>query len=363
MRLISTAKLKIGDRIGKSLYSDNGTLLLGKGVELTVGLIQKIEEHEIYFVYIDDEISKDIEVKNIIEEEEMVKIVTSIKKVMDEAVFGDKKKRVSGFVPLETFKVVQDIVKQLIESITENPNALYSLTELMGTDMYTYKHSVNVAILSILTARSLKYNRKMTEEIALGALLHDIGKVRVGNDLINKKEKLTKEEFEKIKKHSEYGFELIKRDVVLSSYVKQIVVKHHEKLDGTGYPFGLKEHEIPEYVRIVTLCDIFDAMTNDRVYRRRMPVHKALEIIMTDSVFKLDRSIYRHFVENICVFPPGTGVKLSDDREAIVVKYRRDYPTRPIIRVVNKQNLRKSYDLDLTLERTVFIEDIIELDF
>ncbi|BEP29689.1 HD-GYP domain-containing protein [Helicovermis profundi] len=363
MRLLSTSKVKIGQFVGRPIFSENGNLLLGKGVKLTKGLIDKIFEHDIYFIYIDDEISKGIEINNVVDEEHMAKFVTSMKKVMDDAIFGDKNKNVSGFVPLETFKIVQDLVKALIENIMSNKDVLYSVTELMGTDMYTYKHSVNVAILSILTSKSLKYNYKMIEQIAIGALLHDIGKINVKNELINKKEPLTDDEFDEIKNHAKYGFEIVKKDVALSAYVKQIIIKHHEKLDGSGYPSGIESKDIPEFVRIVTLCDIFDAITNDRVYRKRIPMYKALEILMTDAVFKLDRNIYRHFVENICIYPPGSGVKLSDNREAIVVKYRREYPSRPLVRIIDKDDLKKSYDLDLIDERTIFVENVIELDF
>jgi HD-GYP domain-containing protein (c-di-GMP phosphodiesterase class II) len=214
--------------------------------------------------------------------------------------------------------------------------------------------------LSVLTAKALGYNKNDIKNIGLGAFLHDIGKMLVDPDLISKTSSLTEEEKQAVEKHPELGYNLIKNIDSLPYTAKQIVLLHHEKLDGKGYPYGLKGIEIPEFVRIVTLCDMYDAMTTDRVYRKKMPIYIALEILMRDAVYKLDRNIYRHMTENICIFPPGSGVVLSDGRIGIVSFYRATNPSRPHVRVLDLETDITDIKVDnvnLEKKRTLFISD------
>ncbi len=351
MRVIQTESLKAGDIVGKSLYSDSGNLLLGKGMALTESLIHKIKDNQIFCLYIDDESSEGIEPKGIVDDETMVKSIKSIKATMDGLLKTSKKTNLAGRIPLKQYFVVENIVNELMRALEDNKDTLYTVTELMGTDMYTYKHSVNVAVLSILVAKSLEYGNEAIKNIAMGGLLHDIGKINVQIDLINKKGALTEEEFEEMKNHPEYGFEMVKDDRVLSSISKNIIRYHHEKLDGSGYQHKLRQSEIPEFVAIVTICDMYDAMTTDRSYRKRMPIYQALEILMCEAVERIDPKIYHALVKNICIYPVGSTVVLSDGREALVIEYRKDYPTRPKLKLLAKPHTI----IDLDFERTLFI--------
>lgn len=363
MRIVEVSEKLIGEKMGKDIYTDTGRLLLGRGVVLNNILIKKLLNGDIYFVYIDDEFSEGIEIKGIIDDHVMMKSINKVKNILTNVVRKNKGS-VSNMVNDEDINSVQDVVSSLINALEESENALYTVVELMGTDMYTYKHSVNVTILTILTCKSLGYNFDITKKIALGALLHDIGKSVVGEDLITKKEKLTSEEQTKIFSHAEFGYDLIKDDIALSGYTKQIVRLHHEKRDGSGYPLKLKEAQIPEFVRIVTICDIFDAMTSDRSYRSKMPVYEAIEVLMADAVFKLDSVILKVFLKNICVYPPGTGVILKDNRHAIVFRYNKSNPTRPVLKVYNKMEngILEVEELDLEIHRTLFIENTIDTE-
>ncbi len=360
MRLVGVETLKIGDRLGKSVFAESGRLLLAKNVKLSLQLIKKLKKHNLHYIYIEDALSVGIESREMIDTEVMLKSVNTVKNTMESLVKPAKKGAKQGVIPMASYEAVQSVVKSLIQSIEEHEDLLYTVTELMGTDMYTYKHSVNVAVLSILTARAMNYEPQVVEKIGMGALLHDIGKIQVNNELINKSTALEPDEFQEIKRHSAYGYEMIREDVILSSYTKQIIRLHHEKLDGSGYPLGNTEESIPEYVRIVTICDMFDAMTTDRAYRQRMPIYKALEILMTEGVSKIDASIYARFIENICIYPPGTGVRLSDGREGLVIDYRSLYPSRPRVRVIKNGVIDGEVDLMETL--TLFVDEVIEVE-
>lgn len=351
MRIIQTDTLKLGDVIGRAIYSDKGNLLLGKGTVLTAGLIRRIKDNHIGYLYVDDEVSKGIEPKGIIDDETMLKSIKTIKDTMKSVSKMSDNTKFRGKIPLKHYFAVESVVNELLKALEENKDALYTVTELMGTDMYTYKHSVNVAVLSILISQGLGYNRETVKNIAMGGLLHDIGKVRVAPEILNKPNELTEEEFEEMIRHPEYGYEMVKEDQVLSAITKGIIKGHHEKRDGTGYMSGLTEKEIPDYVSIITICDMYDAMTTDRCYRERMPIHEALEILMAESVYKINPTMYRLLVDNICLYPVGTMVKLSDDREGIVMEYRRVNPTRPRLRLSEPPY----EEIDLENELTVFI--------
>lgn len=360
MRLYSLEQIKPGQMLGRSIYGDNGNMLLAAGIELTGSLIEKLMGCNIYYVYIEDEASKGIEPKPLIEDRVMLKTVKSIKNVMETSLYENRAKGRSGVVPLKMYRKVMDIVSDLMKELESHNDLLYTVSELMGTDMYTYKHCVNVAVLSILTAQTMGYNQEQVRAIAMGALLHDIGKIAIPTELLNKQGRLSKDEQITLMSHSALGYEQVRHDPVVTSYTKQIIRLHHEKLDGSGYPLGLRSEDIPGFVQIVTIADMFDAMTSDRSYRLRMPVYKAIEELMAEAVMRIKPEILTHFIENICIYPPGTPVRLTDHREGIVVDYRKKMPSRPIIRIVKDLERASVYEIDLMRELTVFIDGVVE---
>lgn len=348
--------------LAKDVYDNHGRLLLGKNVKMTMSLIDKLIDNDVLIVYIEDHLSEGIEMNSLIRDEQMIKSVRVVKQVLNN-VLERRSDGVQKMILEEDLVAVGDVIKDLIEALENCENTMYTVVDLMGADMYTYKHSVNVAVLSILTCRSLGYDYDLTKHIAMGALLHDIGKATVKDNLIQKVEALTNEEFKEVHRHVDYGYEMVRHVISLSGYTKQIVRLHHEKRDGSGYPLGLKETEIPDFVRIVTICDMFDAMTSTRVYKKSMPVFEVLDILMAESIYRLDGVILQMFVKNICVFPPGTGVKLVDGRYGIVVNYNPFNPTRPEIRLFEDEaGHMVVHHLDLEEHRTVFIESTVSTD-
>lgn len=337
----------LGQRVGKAIYSYDGHLLIKTGTTINNDILNKLERHAIDPVDILNALTGDVQQKGIISDEEMNESIDVVKRVFENVLHNDEN-GVSSAIPPEQMKLVKETIDNLIEALSKTENLLYTVSDMLENAAYTYKHSVNVTILSILTAKALDYRDYDIRNIALGAFLHDIGKMLVDQNLITKPGNLSNIERKEVNNHAQYGYDLIKDIKDLPYTAKLIVLLHHEKLDGTGYPFGLKGIEIPEYVRIVTICDMYDAMTTDRVYRGKMPIYSVLEILMTDAVYKLDRKVYRHMTENICIFPPGSGVVLSDGRVGIVTYYRATNPSRPHVRVIN-------LDKDLTDIKTDYV--------
>ncbi|MBN2897762.1 MAG: HD-GYP domain-containing protein [Clostridia bacterium] len=349
----------IGCRIKSPIYSNEGHLLLKQGTVIDTAVLSKLERHSISPLDLLNKLTKDIPVKGVLDDQEMEKSLKVVKKVF-ENVLNNHSKGIGATIPDEHLKLVEEVINFLIESLTGTGDLLYTVSDMLENEPYTYKHSINVSILSVLTAKALKYGTEEIKNIALGAFLHDIGKMLVDQSLITKPDLLTSAEKELVNQHPKLGYELIKNIDKLPYTAKQIVLLHHEKLDGSGYPYSIKGIEIPEYVRIVTICDMYDAMTTNRVYRNKMPIYKVLELLMHDAVYKLDRKVYRYMIENICVFPPGSGVVLSDGRIGVVAFYRTANPTRPHVRVIDLETDItdiKVETVNLERKRTLFVAD------
>jgi putative nucleotidyltransferase with HDIG domain len=364
MKAARVSEALIGSMIAEPVFSEQGNLLLKEGIIVNNHVLDKLLIHEIDYVYIIEALTQGIEPKGMIEDEKLLESVRVVQHVFDD-VLEHERMGVKSAVSKEHIALVKEVVNELLLELEKAEDILYTVVDLIGTDAYTYKHSVNVTVLSIITAKALGYRREDIKNIALGALLHDIGKVRVEPELILKPSKLTFEERQKVEKHAQYGYELLEAIEGLPYTTKQIIRLHHEKLDGSGYPLGLQGIEIPEYVRIVTVCDMYDAMTTDRVYRKRMPIYRALDILMAEAIYRIDPKIYTVLMRNIAIYPIGTGVVLSDGRIGIVTSFRRENPSRPKVRVLNNTSNERDIQLtELNLEdsQILFIEDVWDVE-
>lgn len=359
-----TNGIELGHKIAEPIFTRDGHLLLNKGTIVSYEILSKLKKHNINYYQTLNDITKANQPEALVDEETMTTSVTVVKSVFDE-VMSSKDKGVKSSIPEDHINMVVEIINSLMDVLYGSEDLLYTVTELIKSDDYTYRHSVNVTILSILTAKSMHYSEAEIREIALGALLHDIGKALVTDGLIQKQEKLNDEETIEIKKHPQLGYDLIKDMDSLPNSVKNIVYLHHEKLDGSGYPNGVGGLEIPKYVRLVTVCDMYDAMTTNRIYRKKMPIYTALEILMKDAVYKIDADIYRQMTSTICLYPTGQGVLLSDGRVGVVSKYRHSSPTRPNIKIIDFDITDHSIsikEIDLQVEKTLFIVDTWNVD-
>jgi len=350
--------LGLGETITDSVYNDEGHLLISKGAIISYELLSKLKKHNGNYFRRLDQLSQSLKPDDLVSKEDMKLAVEAVQTVFVDMIHNDKT-GLNPAIPNEHIDLVVNVVESLMATLYTSERLLYTVTELMDSDDYTYRHSVNVAILSILTAKSMHYTEKEIKNIALGALLHDIGKAKVVS-LVRKPAELTEFEKKEMKMHPEYGYQMVKDIDTLPYSVKQIIRYHHEKMDGSGYPFGLVGMEIPLYIRLITVCDMYDAMTSNRTYRKKMPIHTALEILMKDAVYKIDPEVYRQMTSTICIFPTGQGVLLSDGRIGIVSLYRHQNPTRPNVQIIDFNVKKGSIDVqevDLTKHFTLFIID------
>lgn len=357
-------ELALGYKTAEPIYSRDGHLLLSEGTVISYEILSKLKKHNINYYQTLMELQEETKGEDLIDEATMTSSVNVVKSVFEEVMAKDDK-GVKPTIPDDYIQLVTKVIEEIMDILYGSEDLLYTVTELIKSDDYTYRHSVNVTILSILTAKKLGYTELEIKEIALGALLHDIGKALVKDGLIQKEARLSPDEEAEIKRHPELGYKLVKDMDSLPESVKQIILLHHEKLDGSGYPRGITGLSIPKYVRLVTVCDMYDAMTTNRQYRKKMPIYTALEILMKDAVYKIDADIYRKMSSTICIYPHGQGVLLSDGRIGVISYYRHQNPTRPIVKVID-YNLSDRHvdvqDIDLLRQRTLFIIDTWHLD-
>lgn len=253
-------------------------------------------------------------------------------------------------VALNTVPGMGEAARLVAEGVLKDKEVISNLRILRAHDEYTYNHSINVAVLSFFLGFRMNYTIEDLVILTKGAALHDIGKARVPLVVLNKPDKLTSEEFEVIMRHSKNGYEMIK-DTQLEEEVKQIVLYHHTRLDGSGYPKLKDGHELKESIQIVSLCDVFDAITGDRIYRSGMTKSSAYRMIRTEMEGKLNTGLLDILLENFSMYDVGETTFTTDREKCIILALNTHNLNKPIIQIVEGMN--KGKVIDLSIDTTV----------
>lgn len=235
----------------------------------------------------------------------------------------------------------EPLVDGIFNSIFRNPDALLPLSLVKTRDEYTFQHSVSVSALAVAFGRALKLPREEIREFALGALLHDVGKAKVPDRILNKPGKLTDDEFIVMKSHAEHGTEVLSQAKgTISPIALRAASEHHERYDGTGYPRGLKGDSISKYGQMMAIVDVYDAITSVRVYHKGMPPTDALRKLFEWGKFHFDPALVQAFIKSIGIYPAGSLVQLDSDRLGIVMEINPDKLLQPVVKVIfsAKQN-------------------------
>ncbi len=329
MRYVPTNCLKPGMELALTVYNKTDVPYLVKGTILTEQYIETIRKQEFSGLYIDDDISRDIEVMSVISVKLRYETMNGVKKLF---VVDDKDKNEAALAAKKREISVQ--INSIIDELLENRDMMINMIDLKSFDNYTYAHSVNVTVLSLVIGISMGLDRKQLSELGLGAILHDIGKVFVPKEIVNKPGMLTPAEFEEMKSHSLRGYEYArdKYRIPMSSYIA--ILDHHEKWDGSGYPNGASGGRISLFGRIISIADVYDALTSERSYRPAMSPSEAMEYIFGNSGTMFDAEIVDIFKKKIAPYPVGTTVRLSNGFTALVVENYEEFCLRPKVRLI-----------------------------
>lgn len=355
MRLISTNVLKEKMVIGRTIWNEAGHPLLQKNAVITEGIIQKLKHLNIKYVYIEDSISNGIEIEETVSPEVRNKAIKHIQSSFKQV--REAKGKQASYLLDQQSKVIGSIVDELLTVISNNNEMLMILSDAYIYDEYLYQHSFQVTMYSIAIAKELGYSYEDQRLIGIGALLHDVGKLVIPHEILKKPGQLTEEEFEKVKLHTRYGFDILRNLHSVSLLVAHCAFQHHERLDGSGYPRGLKGAEIHPFAKIIGVADVFDAITSNRVYRAKMLPSQALSIIENSSGIGFDEMIVEAFKRVIVKYPNGTVLQLSDMRRGVVAKQNPINAARPFVRVFeeNGQLLAATYEISLVEHSNVHI--------
>ena len=344
MRLVETDLLKAGMVVGKPVYNPSSSismLLLAGGVALTPVYIKALKRHDIQGVYIQDEFSEEVEIQEVVTVElrnEMgIKIKSLFTSIQSESKATSK----------EAMKSLNSMLEDMIDQILSNRKLMVNLVDLKSFDNYTFQHSVNVAVLATVIGVAKNLNRASLHALATGALFHDIGKMQIEKEILNKPGKLTPEEFVRMKEHAELGFAYATKNFTFTYDTLQAIAGHHEKVDGSGYPNKRECKGIHRFAKIVAIADVYDAMTSKRCYHEGVLPSEAIEYIMGSAGQHFDMGLVSLFLRKVPAYPEGTHVELSNGLSGIVVENFENMNMRPRVKILTDNPKEKVY-VDLT---------------
>ncbi|NIK76912.1 HD-GYP domain-containing protein (c-di-GMP phosphodiesterase class II) [Paenibacillus castaneae] len=359
MRLLPITKCKPGMKLAKKIFSQEGLVLLGENIELTERLILRLEQCGIQYVYIADPRTDDIILPSLISEETMrvalKEVRSSFREIMDRPL--TKKGVIYPYIA----KPLKQMMNMIIDDLSGHEDAMIMLMDMSSVDHYLLQHSLNVCVYTTLLGMGNGYTREELTTLGMGALLHDIGKTKIPIDVLKKPGSLTKEEFEAMKQHARIGFELLKDEPNLPLLVAHCAFQHHERIDGSGYPRGIKGDEIHDYAKWIGLVDSYDAMTTNRVYSSPMLPHNAVERLYAGSGTLYEQRMLQMFRDKVAIYPIGITVKLNTGEAGVISDLNHSYPHRPIVRVLYNEageDLKLPYELDLSKQLNMMIVSV-----
>lgn len=344
--------VKIGMILGEDLFDNHGRLMFSKNLKIDSLMIKKINElffEENFQIKINSEkpykeIADLLEVKsenksiNGKEIKNISKYKQEISREFDE--FHNDMK--SLFIELEqnSSNNLKDDFRKFLNKINNRlmNNALITDMDLINevvkeqkVEDYLFNHSVNVAIIGNLIGKWLDLGKEDIKILTLGGLVHDIGKLKIDKKILDKPEKLTEEEFEEVKKHPSYSHKILTEMGYNEEKLLRAVTLHHEREDGTGYPLGIKSKNIPIHSKIIAIADIFDAMTSNRVYDKKMNIFKVMEKFQKETFGKLDYKMVTLFIKKLLEFYIGSEVTLNTGDKAKILNFNSFEITKPIL--------------------------------
>lgn len=339
---ISTDNLEIGMYITTETKGVADGKMQNEGFILREETLKKLREKGLQDVFIDVKKGKDSRFAHPILSNNVSfkpRLTLKVEREKAEKVYGEARGLVADL--LNNVKMgkaidvapVDELADYINNSILNNPNALQCLSQIREKDRYLLEHSVNVGILMSVFSTYLGFEKTTVKELTTGALLHDIGKIRVPSEILNKAGKLDEDEWIEMKRHVVYGQEVLIKSEGISEIAKSICGLHHERLDGTGYPLGLDDKKIDVYGRMAAIVDVYDAVTASRCYHQGMPPFKAMKLLVTMSETHLDKSLVYSFIRCMSVYPVGTVVELNSGKLGVVIEPNLELPNKPIIRI------------------------------
>ena len=312
MRYAHIDRVSAGNVVALPIIDIKGKIIVNANVVLTAFIIDRLKVLGYTGMYIYDNLSKDIEFK------QNVDLLT--------------KMEAAESVHNKDFDQCMYIAQYMVSELLANGSDIYTSMETIGSyDAGTYLHSINVATYSGILGMLIGLSAEKMKQLVVTAMLHDIGKTLIDEDIINKQGKLTAEEFEIVKTHPRLGYDLLKENESVPSVVRVSILEHHENADGSGYPIGLKDDDIYLFAKIIHICDVYDAMISKRPYKKEINPADVLEHLMAQAGTMFNYGLAVTFVKNVIPYPEGVLVELSNGKLCVVKQNIKGYALRPVV--------------------------------
>ncbi len=340
--------------LAKPIYNEDARLLLNVGTVLTEAHITRIKKR-ISFIYVKSEMTDDIvQVNDDIPFELRTKTISTISNVFS-TMTSKPVNKVAITNRLNNFRNLKDTFSKVVHELQNSSDHLNLISHLQINNDFMFEHSLNTSLYSISIGRALGIPENSLHILGLGALFHDIGKLQLPNSLLTKTN-LSEEEKQMMRLHTEIGFEMLRKESELHLLVAHCAFQHHEHVDGSGYPRGLKKDDIHLFARIVAVAEKFDQL----IRQKSMLPHEAIEVLYGYCYIRYDIDIIEAFKKAVAIFPIGVTVTLSTGERGVVIGYNPKYPQRPKVRIFKDKEGKKLaisefYDIDLLTDLTAMI--------
>lgn len=324
MRYVDLDNIKEDMVLSQDIKDNKERVLAVKGATLSRHKINKLKAFDVAGIYVEDEWSADIFIAPAVPEQ-LAKDTIRALQAMD-------------------YEKIQICAGEIVDALLGAEDYMHDMAAIKAYDENTYEHCLNVAIKAVTFGIGLGYNFYRLKNLAVGAMLHDIGKTQLPIEILNKEGSLTKEEMELVRTHPTKGYKLLTEDILIYSATRQIVHQHHENWDGSGYPRGLKEEQIYELAMVTHICDVYDALISKRSYKNSFPIKKAVDILNDGEGSMYNPELLHSFFEFVPIYHKGSEVELSDHTKALVYKNNRGDMLHPIVKLRDghRVDLRKS---------------------
>lgn len=348
MKICRVSQLKGGEVLARAVLTDGYQVLLGEGTRLLPEYIKKIQQLGIDEVFIENQDSEKME---ILREETETHFKEKVRDILEHHTYSHN----------QELAQLAEIADSLITSILEEEEVIEQVYDIRERSSYLYEHSISICTLSVLTALKLKMSREMVHDIGVACLLHDLGlrylTIQYDNQPI---EALSEEARNEFMKHPVYAYSALKNEKWISDDVKNMILYHHEQMDGSGYPLHARMLTLES--RILNLCDAFDEMICGIGCKRRK-VYEAIEELKKYRGIRYDGRILDAFLEFTAVYPAGTFVLTNEGETALIIRQNKQKPDRPVLRIVMDKEgnpITKEVIKDLLVFTDVFIEKAVE---
>lgn len=344
-RIVNISECEIGAVLAEDIFNYNNIKAVSKNTIINEYIKKKLLELGVFKIRIYEseentgQGNKDAEYNNFKKEYEDI-IGSTQKLILD--IFVENEVNCNKII---------ELTNNIYDTVFEAEYIMKYMSDLKDVDEYTFIHSVNVAFYSMLIGRWMKMSKDEMKVLIQAGILHDIGKIKVDNKILNKPGKLTFEEFQEMKKHPVYGYDIIKEKNDIGDNIKKAVISHHERMDGSGYPYGLAGDNINLYARIVAIADTYDAMTSNRIYKKKVTPFKSFDMFLQEGLALYDIEIVNVFLNNISTYYIGSNVVLSNGQKGKIVYIPPYDILSPIIET-------ESGYLDFSRNNNISIEDV-----